>query len=226
MKSFDDKPAPDGPLEFPELRVLAWIAIFFLFALAFAFVVAGRVQAFEENGSEGRPLLALLPVHKEDRAADGKREQLEVIAVAVDDAVTGAKKWPGTRSELKALLYTVGWHESGFVIRIGEGLCRPHECDRGRARGYWQQHANSTSSLEAWQQLAGPGHESTAVAAREAARALTRARNQCRSLERLPGDWLPMTLSAYAGRGCVGWFKGRESRIATYTRLVTSGRAS
>jgi hypothetical protein len=68
--------------------------------------------------------------------------------------------------------------------------------------------------------IGGLDLESTRHAAREAARALTRARWQCRSLERSGVDWVTMTVAAYAGRGCRGWFSGLESRVATYRRIA------
>ncbi len=160
-----------------------------------------------------------LPIFHEDRAAAIKSEQLATIAAAVDEAAA-ATKWPGAPSELRALMLTVAFHESALSLRIHAGDCRKHECDRGRARGLWQQHASSASSREAWEQLAGLDAESTRHAAREAARSLARARWQCRSLEKRGQPWLEMTLSAYAGRGCVGWFRGRDARVATYVRII------
>jgi hypothetical protein len=161
------------------------------------------------------------PVFHEDRGVpEAKRAQLETVAQAVGDAADAQRGWPGSSRELAALMLTVAWHETHFSLRIGAGQCKPHECDQGRAHGYWQQHVRSTSSQAAWEQLAGLDAESTGIAAREAARALTRARLQCRRLERGRRNWVGLTLAAYAGRGCAGWFRGLDARVKTYWRTV------
>ncbi|HET9954132.1 MAG TPA: hypothetical protein VFQ61_06495 [Polyangiaceae bacterium] len=165
--------------------------------------------------------LLALPVSKYDRAADPtlKRAQLETIADAISDAATTAR-WSGPPRELAALLIATAYHESSFALHVHGGQCRPHECDGGRARGLWQQQERSTSSRLAWLLLAGLDAEATRLAAHEAARALIRARGTCRSFEREGADWLPMTFSAYAGRGCKAAFPGQSSRVNAFRRLV------
>lgn len=161
-----------------------------------------------------------LPIYKEDREAANKAEQLELVARAITVAATEQRKWPGAPGELKAVMLTVARYESGLSLRIHAGDCKPTECDRGKARGLWQQQAISASSPDAWERLAGLDEESTLHAAREAARAITRARWQCRSLETRGEDWVPMVFSAYAGRGCIGWFRGRDERVAMFRKLL------
>ena len=87
-----------------------------------------------------------------------------------------------------------------------------------QAVSFWQLHEKTCSSREAW--LAA--RTDIDRAAREATRAIVRARWTCRSLERAPGDWVGMVFSSLAGRGCVGFFKGRDARVATYQRLRRS----
>lgn len=165
--------------------------------------------------------LLALPISKHDLKVDPtvKRAQIETIANAIDVA-SRHPKWPGTRLELAAMLIIVARFESALALRIHAGKCEPHECDKGRARGLWQQQASSTSSREAWQRLGGLDEQSTTFAAREAARALVRARWMCRSLEQGGGDWIGMTFTAYAGRGCNGWFSGRNVRVSAFRRLL------
>lgn len=173
--------------------------------------------------------LLAVPVSKHDRdvAPEVKREQIEYVAhgiVSATQATITARKWPGSERELAGLLITVARFESGLALYVHSGNCprptKPTECDSGRARGIWQQQVSSTSSHEAWLALAGLNADSTRFAAHEAARALTRARWMCRSLEHRGVNWVEMVFSAYAGRGCVGWFRGRNERVSSFRRLV------
>ncbi|MBA2724262.1 MAG: hypothetical protein H0U56_15520 [Methylibium sp.] len=161
--------------------------------------------------------LGLLALYGEDKTAEGKAEQLVSIAAAVHEAAAAQKSWPGTKRELELLLLTIGHAESGFSMRIGAGEFRRWESDPGRdgvarAHSFWQIHKAAASSEEAW--LAAK--TDVRVAAREAARALTRARYVCRGTT---GDWLTETLRGYAGSGCRRSFKGEQARVATFRRL-------
>lgn len=176
-------------------------------------------------------LVLALPVAKDDRAVDPtvKREQAETVAAAITEAVEGvvdARRWPGEARELAALMVVVARYESALALHVHAGDCprrhKPEECDRGRARGLWQQQESSVRSRVKWLLLVGTDEQSTKFAAREAASALVRARWQCRSLERSGGDWMPLVFSAYAGRGCVGWFRGRDLRVAALRRALAA----
>lgn len=163
-----------------------------------------------------------MPVYKDDRSAelaDLKRQQLELVAAAVHEAAN-VTRWPGDKRELEALLIVVGRFESGFALRISAGELKPWEGDPGkdgqpRSVSNWQLQKAATSSAEAWE----AARTDVRVAAREAARALARSRFMCRSLE-AKRDWVAMTLSSYAGRHCVGSFKGLTERVSAYRRIV------
>jgi hypothetical protein len=167
--------------------------------------------------------LLALPLYRDDRAPDlaaVKAAQTQEIATAVAKAAA-KQKWAGTPHELAALLITVGYSESKFALHIGRGDCRRYECDRDskgnvRSVSFWQFKVRAASSPEAWE-LA---KTDVNVAAREAARVLARSRYQCRSLEREGGDWLRLTLQAYATGGCRGYVKDLELRVATYLRIL------
>jgi len=166
--------------------------------------------------------LASLPVFVEDRGAEraaAKVIQFHHVALAIDDA-SRAKGWPGSDRELAALMLTVAWHETKLSLRIHAGTCRRWECDRGRARGLWQMHAEATSSTIAWHALTGIDPASTRLAAAEAARALVRSRRMCRSLEAHGISWVEMTLTGYAGRGCRGYLVDLPARVQTFHRLT------
>lgn len=165
--------------------------------------------------------LLALPVSKADREVDPsvKRAQLETIATAIATASSETTGWPGSNRELAAFLVTIARYESALAMHIHAGNCRPWECDRGRARGLYQLHAHRSFPEDQWQRAAGLDAESTLFSSRAAARAVVRSRGLCRSLERRGGDWVAMTFSAYAGRGCVGWFSGRDLRVSSFRRL-------
>lgn len=98
-----------------------------------------------------------------------------------------------------ATLFSVGYFESGFLPRIQEGDCRKAECDRGRARGFWQMHQDTAGA--AWTDLLGM--ENTEVGAQVAARKLRHGRRVCHSESG--------AISFYAVGTCFGW-KGSETR--------------
>lgn len=161
------------------------------------------------------------PVYHEDRdprLAGTKRAQLAMIAEAIADAAERTK-WPGPPEELARLVEAVGYGETRYSLRIHGGECRPHECDRGRAHGPWQQHPSARVPQEVWEQLEGVDPAATRLAALTAARALSAARYSCRSLEKRAGDWLALTLQAYGRGSCLAYYKGVELRIAEFKRL-------
>lgn len=160
-------------------------------------------------------MILSLGIAKEDRApeiTERKHEQLETVARSI--AVVAETP------ELAAMLITLGWFESKFAIRIAEGRCKPFECDRGRARGPFQIHRRAGMTDAEWDGLLGTNAEATLASTREAARRIRAARVRCRSLESRQ-DWAAGVFSSLAGRGCVGDFKGRAARTATFRKLLT-----
>jgi hypothetical protein len=103
----------------------------------------------------------------------------------------------GTRDA--ATLFAVGYFESGFQPRIQEGLCKPNECDRGRARSFWQLH----DWVRGWSDMIGM--DRVGVAADVAARILRRGRRVCHSEAG--------AISFFAVGTCFGW-KGADQRAA------------
>lgn len=153
-----------------------------------------------------------LPVYKDDAGDERKREQLTLIARAVDEA--------SSTPELEALLLTVAYHESGYSLRIHAGECRPLECDHGRAKGLWQLHRTARNHAY-WNELDGLGEDRTRLAAKEAAAALVRARGAVRSkMICRDVDPIQATLSVYAGRRCDSDWKGLAPRMRTYRWLL------
>ena len=147
--------------------------------------------------------LALLPIFGEDRpVTPEKQRQLD----AISQAVRAAAKTP----DEAAFLLAFGWHESNFSLRIAQGRCKPHECDRGKARSPWQLHRVGMTE-ERWAQMQGVEHVNE-----QAAEAMNRARwalRQC-STDRIRGAFRVLS-----GRGCQYPLKGEAERVATFERV-------
>lgn len=160
--------------------------------------------------------LQKLPTYHEDRGAEGKLEQLTVIAQAIDAA--SRLKSPVPRDEMRGMLITIAFHESTLSLRIHAGNCKPKECDFGKARTSWQIHKNWFISEDVYERMVGLGLESTTLAATEAANALSRAWRYC---SRWDGNKIAMALTAYAGRGCnpENW-AGVVPRMTTYNKVM------
>jgi len=172
--------------------------------------------------------IASLPTFHEDvseQLVAQKHDQAQMIATAIDEAVEQASGWPDSKRELASLMLTIAWHETRLSLRIHDGRCKPHECDRGRARGLWQLHVHRSLPKERWLRVAGVNLEATRHAAHEAAIALVRSRRMCAVATR-GREWVGATLTAYAGAGCGGRLPDLGSRIRTYRRLLTLAQRS
>lgn len=179
-------------------------------ALPLALCFATIALAESDHAAWVRAAVDSLPCFVEDRGDARKDGQLAAIAAAVADVSRDAPRPP---REWAALLLTVGYHESTFSLRIHRGECKPHECDRGRARSAWQLHKNLFTE-PVWEQL--HGLENTAVQVRAASDALRRAYFTC---SRSGVPWLQATLNGYAGRRCSSQWPGLDQRTATFSRL-------
>jgi hypothetical protein len=179
-------------------------------ALPFALCFATLAFADTNHAVWVRAAMESLPCFHEDRGSSDKSAQLDAIAAAVAEVSRDAPRAP---REWAALLLTIGYHESTFSLRIHRGECKPHECDRGKARSAWQLHKNLyTAPL--WDQLHGIEH--TAVQVRAASEALKRAYFTC---SRSGVPWLQATLNGYAGRRCSAEWPGLAQRVSTFNRL-------
>jgi hypothetical protein len=179
-------------------------------ALPFALCFATLAFADTNHAVWVRAAMESLPCFHEDRGDPDKSAQLDAIAAAVAEVSRDAPRSP---REWAALLLTIGYHESTFSLRIHRGQCKPHECDRGKARSAWQLHKNlHTASM--WEQLHGIEH--TAVQVRAASDALKRAYFTC---SRSGVPWLQATLNGYAGRRCSSEWPGLDKRVSTFSRL-------
>ena len=183
-------------------------------ALPFALCFATLAFAESNHAAWVRAAMDALPCFHEDRGDAGKSQQLDAIAAAVAEVSRDAPRPP---REWAALLLTIGYHESTFSLRIHRGECKPHECDRGRARSAWQLHKNLFTA-PIWDQLHGIEH--TAVQVRAASDALKRAYFTC---HRSGVPWLQATLNGYAGRRCSAEWPGLDLRAATFNRLLRVG---
>jgi|SRR3990172_333543 len=93
-----------------------------------------------------------------------RTERLRVVATAIawaaDRATCYEQSSPcravlGDRELAAAVLIVQARRESSLRRDVQIGQCRPHECDRGRAKGPWQtHHAPWIESREQWQSYA------------------------------------------------------------------------
>lgn len=180
-------------------------------ALPFALCFATLALAESNHAAWVRAAVESLPCFVEDRGDPEKSAQLDQIAAAIAEVSRDAPRAP---REWAALLLTIGYHESTFSLRIQRGQCKPHECDRGRARSAWQLHRN-TFNAGIWDQL--HGIENTRVQVQAASDALKRAYFTC---NRSGVPWLQATLNGYAGRRCSAEWRGLDQRVSTFNRLV------
>jgi hypothetical protein len=127
--------------------------------------------------------LLTLPVFHEDVHSTQKRAQLTRIA----DAIAAVSETP----QEAAMLIATGYAESTFGLRYHEGLCLPHECDGGQARGPWQVWRRTAGA--AWDLMIGL--ENTEQQARIALLKLRWGSKWCKGS--------PIgTLAFYMGLGC------------------------
>jgi hypothetical protein len=121
-------------------------------------------------------ILSLPQAWKEELPERERAEQVRPIAEAI-------ARWSDDR-ELAAIAVSVAWHETKFLARIQAGDCKKFECDRGRARGYFQPHEDaSLLARERWDDLVGLGDHNVDAQAEVALQLLRRGRKVCRTLE-------------------------------------------
>ena len=164
--------------------------------------------------------LLSLPQFHEDRGPEvAELKQAQSFALADGIATAAAEQKVATPRDWAALVIAIGFHESGFSLRIHRGECiwEKRECDAAlikgervfRARSPWQMHAYGVAA-GAWDQLIGLEH--TETQARVASRRLQTGYYTCRGA----ADWLIATVNGFAGRRCGHIWPGLEQRVATW----------
>ena len=188
--------------------------------------------------------LAHYPTGLDPETAEQRTARFEVVAAAVEtvsreatcttlDPVEGCTPWwpAAQRDELAAMLVTLAWWESKFVLRVHAGQCRNDECDAlklsgggviHRARSLWQVQRNPRLvSRTEWVTLLGTSQEATTTAARVAARVLAGGRGRCaKGQER---GWEAPAVASYATGSSCSWSKAPR-RVAVYRRVLTGLR--
>lgn len=128
-----------------------------------------RAERSEEEGGDGAE-------------KEGSKSDDEVVRERNDRSCSPV--WYGSPKDLAFLLLTQAYFETRLAAHIHAGACRVKlgECDGGKAASLWQLHHGRQLSKERWKKLSGTSFPPTARAAYEAARALGRGRNHCRSM--------------------------------------------
>lgn len=116
--------------------------------------------------------------------------------------------WDAPEQRKAALVMTVGCFESRWLERIQAGQCHKDECDRGRARSFFQlQHTWATR--DNWSDLLGLEHANIYSATDSAIRVLRSGLSTCHSVRG--------ALSYYAVGRCA--WGGVNSRVSFERRL-------
>jgi hypothetical protein len=184
--------------------MLAWLII-----AAIGFILANAVDAHGRTPLGILRALESLPVWKLDRGpehAQLKAEQHQRVTSAIASVARDADE--------AAMLLTIGWHESAWSLAVERGVFTKGQGDPDRngvptSISNYQIKRRAASSREAWE----AAKTDVRVATQEAAFALRRARNMCRSK---PGDPIRQAFSAYGTGSCMGRLKDLEKRLATF----------
>lgn len=158
-------------------------------------------------------MLARLPVPKVDREparAELRAEQLDAFALEI--ARVSASR-PNPRQHA-AFLATIGGAETNFDTQIVLGICPKWACDRGRAKGAFQNHAVSFTR-ELWATADGNIVAQVAMADATLRRSMTR----CAPFAPFPAH----VFRAYKGgaaSSCSFPLKDEVARVATFNRLM------
>jgi hypothetical protein len=159
-----------------------------------------------------RSALERLPVARADKTPERlelRAEQSDAFAREIAKVSASAPLPP---RQWAALILAIGHHESAFDTDIVANRCKPWACDRGRARGAFQNHRVSFVA-ELWD--VAPGNVEAQVAMVD--RALRRSLARCKPFAPFPAH----VFRAYAGRSCSFELKGEQARVATYLRVVS-----
>ena len=204
-----------------------WALVMMAVALAIAMLLTARCASGTSAPThEEWTLKAIhkLPVFYEDRMPGNvadltteKREQLRALAVEVARVSARDRKTPLPPRRWAALILTVGFHESTFSLRIHRGQCKPHECDRGKARGPFQQQENMYTR-PVWDRM--HGIENTRVQVEAVDSFLRRHVMTCPAPPHVD-DITPIEgiLTGYAGQRCGSRWKGLDERVATFWKV-------
>lgn len=122
-------------------------------------------------------ILLLPQAYKEEKPIEERTEDVRPLAESIARQSNG-DRW------LAALAVSVGHHETKFLERIQAGRCKPLECDRGLARGYFQPHRDaSLLTRERWDDLVGLEQENVDLQVKVVLQLLRRGRKVCKTLE-------------------------------------------
>lgn len=160
-----------------------------------------------------RKMLARLPVPKADREPDRaelRAQQLDAFAVEL--ARVSADR-PSPRQHM-AFLVTLGGAETNFDTQLVLGICKPWQCDKGKAKGAFQNWRVSFTK-ELWAVADG----NIAAQVDMADRTLRRSMTRCAPFAPFPAH----VFRAYKGgaaSSCSWPLKDEAARVATFNRLM------
>ena len=121
-------------------------------------------------------LEALTPFHRDHESPNQRHARMVVISNSIARATEEAKtSFKGQPEELAMGLFTIGKFEARFALHVHADLCKPWECDVGKAKSLFQVHVSKTVPREVWATLGGTSQEATDRSAMAAASMWARA---------------------------------------------------
>lgn len=174
--------------------------------------------------------------HKTDTETAGARaERLTVLARSIERSAdratcvgqpTGCKAIYADARSMRALLITIGKHESGnFAQYVHEDRCLegPDKCDvdkdgNPRAKSVFQMWAVAVQPQDDWNRIGGLSQPANDLAAWNATKRLSGARSRCAST--YPEDPIKGAIAGFAG-GCLALSpKKLAARTHTYYQVL------
>lgn len=176
-------------------------------------VATAAVASTPPHATWTRAALQRVPVTKADKAPErAEQHALNLDAFAVEIARVSAKA-PLAPRQWASLLGAIGSVESNFDTEIVAGRCLPHQCDRGRAKGAFQ-NQNVGPVADIWPTADG----NIPAQVDMADRMLRRTWSRCAPFVAFPAS----AFRGYRGGSC-SWPVHREAeRVAAYVRLMAT----
>ncbi len=160
-----------------------------------------------------RAALDRVPVAKLDKTPERTVLRAQNLDVFAAEIARVSAKAPLPPRQWASLLGAIGSVESNFDTDIVAGRCKPYECDRGRAKGAFQ-NQNVRPVADLWPNADGDIATQVAMADRMLRRSVSR----CAPFAPFPAH----VFRAYRGGSC-SWPVHRErERVAAYVRLMAT----
>jgi hypothetical protein len=177
-------------------------------------VAAAAVAAPPQHLTWTRAALARVPVSKHDRTEERAALHAANLDAFAAEIARVSEKAPLPPRQWASLLGAVGSIETNFDTEIVAGRCPPWACDRGRAKGAFQ-NQNVGPVADLWPTADGNIKAQVDMADRM-------LRRTWRGCEAQGVPFPAGAFRAYAGRSCSWPVHREQERVAAYVRLLAT----